>query len=179
MNKDTQSPSERNSPDHLETDFSGPMDDDRKSLASESVLIRSLQETDLADIERIDKRITGSPRHNYLQQKVSEVINQSGIRISLVAEKDGFIVGYIMARIDYGEFGRTSSMAVIDTIGVDPRYAGENIGHSLMAQLEANLGYLRVDGIRTIVKWNDFDVLHFLEHSGFTPAQRLTLRCPI
>jgi hypothetical protein len=38
------------------------------------------------------------------------------------ARSDGALVGYLMARADLGDFGRTEPVAVIDTLGVDPEH---------------------------------------------------------
>ncbi|MGZ9112242.1 MAG: GNAT family N-acetyltransferase, partial [Rhodoplanes sp.] len=59
----------------------------------------------------------------YYQRKVEEVLQESGVRVSLVAEIDDHPVGFIMARVDFGEFGRTEPEAVMDTVGVHPDYA--------------------------------------------------------
>ena len=169
--------STKRNPENQEADFSDPFSSDPDSLEHNDVYIRSLMESDVSAICRIDRHAMKRDRSGYIQQKVSEVINQSGVRISLVAESEGMLVGFIMARLDYGEFGRTSSMAVIDNIGVDPGYTG--IGQELMRQLIANLGSLRVDGIRTIIRWDDCDLIRFLSHNGFVQSQRIALRCPL
>ncbi len=142
-------------------------------------IARSLQESDLAGIQRIDRRTTGSDRQGYLQRKVTEVLSDSGIRVSMVVEIDGMIAGFVMARVDYGEFGRAETTAVVDTIGVDPEYRGVGIGFLLMRQLVDNLASLRVEHMRTVVEWDDFGLNRFLAHCGFRPAQRLSLGCRV
>ncbi len=84
-----------------------------------------------------------------------------------------------MARLDYGSFGRTSSTAVIDTIGVGPEYKGCGIGSALMTQLLDNLASLQVADVRTEVEWNNFQINRFLAACGFYPAQILSLDCPL
>ena len=169
--------SSRRNPESQEADYSDPFNSDPDSLERTAACIRSLMPADAAAIIRIDRKATGRDRTGYIRQKISEAIGHTGIRISLVAEDDGLVVGFIMARLDYGEFGRTVSMAVIDNIGVSPGYHG--IGPALMRQLAANLGSLRVDGIRTIVRWDDHEMNRFLSHNGFGPSQRIALRCTL
>jgi ribosomal protein S18 acetylase RimI-like enzyme len=89
---------------------------------------------------------------------------------------DGRPVGFIMARVDFGEFGRTEPEAVMDTIGVDPDCGGKGVGHALMSQLLGNLATLRVERVRTVVEWNDFPLLSFLDRCGFSPSQRIAFR---
>jgi len=38
-------------------------------------------------------------------------------KIALLAEIDGAPAGFVMARVDYGEFGRTADEAVMEAIG--------------------------------------------------------------
>jgi len=141
--------------------------------------VRSLQAFDLNDISRIDRHIVGEDRTAYLQQKVTEVLTDSGIRISLVGVQDGMVAGFIMARLDYGSFGRTSSTAVIDTVGVGPEYKGSGIGTALMTQLLGNLSSLQVENVRTEVEWENFPLNRFLAGCGFRPAQHLSLSCAL
>ncbi len=141
--------------------------------------VRSLQASDTNDILRIERHISGESREDYIKQKITEAITDSGIRISLVGIQDDLVAGFIMARLDYGSFGRTSSTAVIDTIGVGPEYKGSGIGTALMTQLLGNLASLQVEDIRTEVEWNNFQINRFLAGAGFTPAQILSLDCAL
>lgn len=156
-----------------EHDYSKPSGDDFDALARDLVPIRSLTEADLEQIIRIDGRITGRDRSAYLRRKADQVLRQSGIRVSLVAERDDRLVGFIMAKVDYGEFGQTDTVAVIDTIGVDPSEQAHNVGRALVSQLLRNLASLRVETVRTEVQWRDFGLNRFLAQCGFVPAQRL------
>lgn len=141
--------------------------------------VRSLAESDFDAICRIDRHITSEDRSSYLEQKVSEVVADSGIRVSMVAEQDGLLAGFVMARVDYGSFGRAQSTAVVDTLGVGPEYKGSGIGSALMAQLMDNLASLRVENVRTEVEWENFDLNRFLASAGFRPAQELSLSCAL
>ena len=158
-----------------EPDYSHPSGDDFEALARDRVRVRSMVADDLPDLVRIDRLITGRDRSAYFAGKVDEVLVESGIRVSVVAEQDGRPAGYIMARLDFGEFGRTEPEAVIDTIGVDPAFTHHHIGSALLSQLIANLAALRVERLRTELGWDEFGLLAFLEHCGFRPSQRLAL----
>lgn len=141
--------------------------------------VRSLAESDLDSIARIDRHITNENRTDYLRQKVAEITSDSGIRISMVAEDEGMIAGFIMARVDYGDFGKAESTAVVDTLGVGPEYKGKGIGSALMAQLLDNLASLQVDNLRTEVEWDNFQLNHFLAGCDFRPAQQISLACAL
>lgn len=163
-----------------ELDFSDPSADDFEALARDRVPVRSMTAEDLDAIVAIDRHLTGRNRREYLAARMDEALNQSGLRVSLIAEEDKDVAGFIMARVDFGEFGRTVPEAVIDTIGVDPAHEGHHVGAALLSQLMVNLGGLRVERVHTEVDWSeDLNLLGFLAHSGFVPAQRLAFRKPI
>ncbi|MDH3714804.1 MAG: GNAT family N-acetyltransferase [Gammaproteobacteria bacterium] len=159
----------------VEIDHSSPTGDDHTLLARDAVPVRTLSHNDFDAILSIDTHVTRRNRAEYLRRKFSEALDEAGIRVSLVAEIDGLAAGFIMARVDYGEFGRTAATAVIDTIGVDPAWEHAGVGHALMSQLLANLEALRVDDVRTEVDWHYFRLNRFLADCGFTPAQRVAL----
>jgi predicted N-acetyltransferase YhbS len=156
-------------------DYSDPNGDDFDALSRDKVPARSLIASDLAALTRIDRKITGRDRGAYFAAKAAEVLEETGIRISLVAELDGHPVGFVMARLDVGEFGHFEPEAVIDTIGVDPDYTHRHVGGALMSQLLVNLGALRVDHVRTQLGWDQLELLRYLENHGFRPSQRIAL----
>ncbi len=144
-------------------------------LARDRIPVRSMRAEDLRKLIEIDKRITGRDRRDYFERKMEEALYESDVRVSLVAEIDGEPVGFVMARVDFGEFGRIDSTAVLDTIGVDPDYRNQGIGRALLSQLFINLMTLRVDGVRTEIGWADQSLGGILERCGYRPSQRLCL----
>jgi len=155
-----------------EVDYSGePVD--FGPLARDRIPVRSMAERDLRALVAIDHRITGLDRADYFKRKLADALTESDVRISLVAELDSVPVGFIMARVDLGEFGRVETTAVIDTIGVDPDYQNKGVGRALVSQLLVNLGTLRVETVRTEVDWQDHDLLAYLDRNGFLPSQQL------
>jgi ribosomal protein S18 acetylase RimI-like enzyme len=156
-------------------DYSDPGGDDFVALARDRVPVRSMRASDLDAIIRIDRKLTGADRGAYYQRKLEEVMAESGVRISLVAEVDGLPAGFVMARVDYGEFGRTDPAAVIDAIGVGPEHGRAGVGRALLSQLLANLAMLGVERVRTEIAWDNFSLLRFLNRCGFQPTQRLVL----
>ncbi len=158
-----------------EPDYSSPDGDDASALSNDQVPVRTMKQSDLRKIVSIDKAGTGQDRSEYYERKQYESLHETGVRVSLVAELEEYPVGFIMARVDFGEFGHTSSEAAMDAFGVDPGYQGQGVGRALMSQLVASLAALQVETVRTEVDWNDVGVISFLEANGFTPAQRVTL----
>jgi ribosomal protein S18 acetylase RimI-like enzyme len=163
--------------DPEELDYSLPAPTDVGELARDRIPVRSMREADLKALVAIDRRITGRDRSAYFERKLAEAMHESDVRVSLVAEIDGRAVGFIMARVDLGEFGRIESAAVMDTIGVDPDYAGRGVGRALLSQLLANLTTLRVDKVLTEVDWGDRELMAYLDRCGFKPSARLSFDC--
>jgi GNAT superfamily N-acetyltransferase len=145
----------------------------------DQIPVRSMAEGDLPAIVQVDRKITGRDRTTYYQRKAAEVLRQSGVRVSLVAEVDGQFAGFLMARVDLGDYGRTEPTAVIDTLGVHPAFAGKHVGRALLRQLLLNLGSLRVEQVVTQVEWDHFELLRFLARTGFGLSQRLSFEKPI
>jgi ribosomal protein S18 acetylase RimI-like enzyme len=154
----------------LERSVEQPFDDDFDADLS---IVHTLAQSDLPAIVRIDTRVTGRDRGVYYHRLVDEALHRSGVRVSLVAEVDGRVAGYLMARVDYGDFGLPEPTAVLDTIGVDPDLAGGHLGRTLLDQLLINLRSLRVEVLRTEVDWSDLDLLAFLHRTGFLRSGRL------
>ena len=163
-------PGDGNSP---EISFSADYGNDFERLARDSADVHAMTRADLDDIVRIDKGITGRDRRAYIQARLDEATDDSSLRVSLAARRDGANVGFLMARVDRGDFGRTESVAVIDTLGVDPGYARRGVGRAMLSQLFVNLGALQVERVETVVAQRDLALLGFLFGAGFAPAQRL------
>jgi GNAT superfamily N-acetyltransferase len=142
---------------------------------TEMPAIRSLEARDAEAAIAIDARITGRRRDRYLGPKIEEALARGGIRSSLAAEVDGAFVGFLLAKVAYGEFGALEPVAVLDTLGVHPDFRGRGVGAALLDQLRSNLAALGIRRLRTEVAWDDPTLLSFFHHEGFVPAPRLVL----
>ena len=157
-------------PDH-DTEHDGDHDDG--TLATDRILVRELRAADLAAIVKIDKASTGLTRQDYYAAKVRTALNEPGVRTSLVAEEDGHVVGFLLVRVFYGEFGRAEPAAFIDSVGVGPAFRGRHVGQALLRQLVLNLRALHVERVETLVGWSQLDLLAFVSRNGFRPAARV------
>jgi predicted N-acetyltransferase YhbS len=161
-------------PSAREIDYGRPEANDHERLARDRADVRSMTPADLDAIVRIDRDITGRDRRDYIAARLAEAMDDTSVRVSLAARRDGALVGYLMARADLGDFGRSEPVAVIDTLGVAPDYARRGIGRALLSQLFANLGALRVERVETVVAQRDLALLGFLYGAGFAPGERLS-----
>lgn len=137
--------------------------------------VRSLEPADVDAIVALDARIVGRRRDGYLRPKLAEALKDAGIRASLVVEHDAKPAGFLLAKVWYGEFGEVDPVAVLDTIGVDPRLRGHGLATALLDQLRTNLAALGIRTLRTEVSWRNPELLTFFHREGFVPAQRLCL----
>jgi len=146
---------------------------------TDGITVRELRADDLKRLVRIDHAATGEDRFGYYEKRIETALRESGIRVSLAAEIDGLLVGFVIGRVYYGEYGHMDTFATIDSIGVEPEFRGRHVGRALLEQLIHNLRGLRVERIQTDVEWDQWDLLGFLRDVGFRPAPRIALEYPL
>lgn len=142
-------------------------------------VVRNMTAADIEAVIALDARITGRRRERYLKPKLHDALEKAGIRVSLVAEVGGRFVGFLLAKVWYGEFGSTEPVAVLDTIGAHPDYRGRGVGTALFDQLRTNLRALGIQRIRTEVSWDAQALLSFFHHERFRPAPRICLEADV
>jgi ribosomal protein S18 acetylase RimI-like enzyme len=175
LGSSNEAPVDREAPPRDPNDYGSPgTGSDFASLARDATEVGMLKESDLEGIARIDRRLTGRDRRGYLCRTIGEALSDSALRVSLAAKADGTVAGYLMARLDYGDFGRAEPVAVIDTIGIDPLRAHQGIGRALLSQLFVNLSALGVERVETVVAPGNLDLMGFFYSAGFMPAERLS-----
>ncbi len=148
-------------------------------LETDAVLVRNLREEDLAAIVAIDAAATGRRRPRYFELMLQRAVTQASLQISLAAELDNRVVGFMIGTLYYGEYGVVEPSASIDAIGVDARWRGKNVGKALMRQLRHNLAALQITIVRTEVSWDDFGLLAFFRSQEFKPSSRICLECTL
>ena len=144
----------------------------------ENIKIRMLKREDLDAIVKIDERVLGENRRNYWKRKL-ELMNDKSSQISLVAEMEGGVVGFVLGDISGWEFGIPETIGWIDTIGVEPAYQKKGVATALAQALVQNLRSLGVKTIYTLVSWNDWDLLQFFHAMGFSRGDMINLELKI
>jgi ribosomal protein S18 acetylase RimI-like enzyme len=142
---------------------------------TEEILVRRLRSDDLEAVIALDARATGRRREEYFALKLKQALSDTGVQISLGAELERIFVGFLLARVYYGEFGGLERTAVLDTMGVHPDFRRRGVGSALIDQLRTNLVGLGIPTLATEVSWNNPDLLVFFQREGFRPAERLCL----
>jgi len=138
--------------------------------------VRMMRLADLGAVVEIDAQVFGQERLEYYEPKIARALDETQQLVtSIVIEVKGKVAGFIMGEVYMGEFGVPETTATIDTLGVDPAYQGQGLGTVLFEEFTSHLRRIGVQSIMTRVAWNDWDLLHFFEKVGFTPAKVVSL----
>lgn len=140
-----------------------------------AVVVRNLRPSDLDAVILLDAKNIGRRRDEFFKLKLKQALAETGITVSLAAELDGVFVGFLLARVFYGEFGVTERVAVMDVIDVHPDLRGRHVATALLDQLRTNLLALGIGVLRTEVSWENTELLGFFRREGFVMAQRVCL----
>ena len=100
-------------------------------MSRTAITIRAVEPSDLDAIVRIDEKLSGQTRKEYWRQRL-EIAALRPPWMSLVAETDGRLVGFLFGWVSESEFGITRPTGWVDLIGVDPPYRGRGVGHALI-----------------------------------------------
>jgi ribosomal protein S18 acetylase RimI-like enzyme len=138
--------------------------------------IRPIRPEDLDAIIEIDAKHVGYARPAYLKKKLDDSLDTSqGMVISMIAEVDDKLVGFVMGKVFIGEFGIPETSATIDTIGIDPQYGGRGIARELLDEFLAHLSAAGAETVQTLVSWEDWKLLKFFSSNKFNPSRTVNL----
>jgi predicted N-acetyltransferase YhbS len=144
----------------------------------ENLIIRPLRKEDLKAIVEIDEKVLGENRKDYWGKKLKLMDNKSS-QVSLVAEVEGKVVGFILGEVSGWEFGVPETIGWIDTIGIDPVFQKRKLATALAHELIKRLKVFGVKTIYTLVSWDDWDLLQFFHAMGFTRGDMINLELKI
>ena len=139
----------------------------------EPLVIRALRASDADRIGEILSAVNKTS-HIDVETLVAEQTD-SPRAVSLVAEQDGMVVGFMISYVFYGGFGLEKS-AWIATLGVDPRHMGRGIGSSLATEILRIYGTKGIHAIFTAVTWDSVDLLSFFKTLGFDRSNFINLK---
>lgn len=150
------------------------MSDDKTSLT-----LRPLCRDDFGAVAALDRRCTGRARSAYLERRLQAALRVPKHHLQVAAELEGRLVGFVLARLVAGEFGRTETAALLETIAVDPDEGRHGVGRALLGEVESLARHKGARELATEAAWNDRDVLAFLHGSGFELAPRQVIECDV
>jgi len=140
----------------------------------QNLIIRNLKIGDSEDISRIQELITKEPSTIDYHKIVQEEVKKDN-SVTVVAELDGKVVGFIITYILHGGFGLDNS-AWIGLFGVEPKYMGSGIGKRMAKEVFDELTKMNIKNIFTSVKWDSVDLLSFFKSLGFDRCEFINLK---
>jgi len=142
------------------------------------IVVRPLEPTDLDAIVRIDEKLSGQTRREYWQRRL-ELASLRPPWMSLVAETDGRLAGFVFGWVGESEFGIAEATAWLDLIGVDPPYRGRGIGRALVERFVASGRELRaIRKVATLIDLGQADVREFFVRQGFRHGPMIQMEKP-
>jgi len=140
----------------------------------EGLKIRKIKPEDAEELERIQSLITKSSSKTDFKKIIQEQLKKDK-DVSLVAEVNGKVVGYMISYMIYAGFGIDKS-AWIATFGIDPKFMGQGIGKRLAEETFKIYQKMGIKDIYTSVRWDSVDLLSFFKTLGFDRSEFINLR---
>jgi ribosomal protein S18 acetylase RimI-like enzyme len=138
------------------------------TLSESSLIVRSLSELDLDDIVRIAEKTRNVYQPELWENRVTYYLRRDP-EASVVAERDGQVVGFMLGDLRTGEFGIEEPSGWIEVLGVDPAAAGQGVGRALGEEMVARYRKRGVKRMRTMVDQSMPEVERFFAALGFVP----------
>ncbi len=139
----------------------------------EKLVIRKLQAGDALKVGSICADITQTPvAEDFVQMLTEQPLKKDDL--SLVAEMEGDVIGYMISSTMSGIFGIKRS-AWISTMGVAPTFMGQGIGEQLAQETFKNAKEAGLQDIYTSVQWDSPDLLSYFKTLGFDRSKFINL----
>ena len=136
-------------------------------MSRSDVSVRAIEPSDLPALMQIDEKLSSQTRKEYWDRR----LEMAALRppwMSLVAETDGRIAGFLFGWVAESEFGMSQPTAWVDLIGVDPPYRGRGIAHALIDRFVRSAEELRaIQKVATLIDLAQADVREFFLRQGF------------
>jgi len=139
--------------------------------------IREMTEDDIEGVLSIDRKITGSRRAVTYASVPSSYVGGE-LDVSVVADADGQIVGFLLGRITDSPYGLADT-GWLELIGVDTTCQRERIGTKLVQAFTERCRQKGVRSVRIMISWHDWWLLSFLRSLGFARGDMAEFIMPI
>lgn len=137
--------------------------------------VRPAAEADLEAIIALDRSHSGQSRRGFFEKRWRAITRTPGAFISLAAEREGALAGFLLAHVLDGEFGGSERVAVLDAVGVAADDRGRGIGSHLMQALVDEVRERGGREVRTQARWDQRGLLDFFAKAGFQLAPSVVL----
>jgi ribosomal protein S18 acetylase RimI-like enzyme len=147
---------------------------DRKS-AKLKLEARALATGDLERMIAIDQAYTGRSRRRFFEKRFGAAERQPQDFIHIGIDRNGTLIGFVLARMLHGEFGRDEPVVALDVIGVDPQSQERGHGRALMQGLTETMRQRGVRRLHSQAEWTNYQLLQFFGSAGFELSPRMVL----
>lgn len=141
-------------------------DDSKREL---KINVKKMEEEDIESVLEIDRKIVGPERATTYSMIPTNYVGGE-LDISVVAEVEGEIIGFLLGRVTDSHYGQGESF-LLELIGVDPEYKRRGVGRSLMKAFEKAGRERGASTIRVLVSWHDWWLLSFLRSLEFSQGE--------
>jgi GNAT superfamily N-acetyltransferase len=136
-------------------------------MSRSAINVRPVELADLDAIVRVDEKLSGQTRKDYWQQRL-EIAVLRPPWMSLVAETDGRLVGFLFGWVGESEFGIARRTGWVDLVGVAPPSRGRGVAHALLRRFVDSGRELRaIERIGTLIDLGQAEVREFFTREGF------------
>lgn len=142
-------------------------------LTEEGIFVRKMEENDISSVVAIDEKITRLYRPNMWKSQVQHYLSRPE-SINLIAEIEGYVVGFMMATIHPWLFG-VEKGGWIEILGVDPAHTAKGVGKKLGEILLEDFKSRGIKVVYTTVDWTSSDLLEFFKTLGMKKSGFITL----
>jgi len=143
------------------------MQDGSKNMLK--TIVRKMEEEDIESVLEIDRKITGFDRATTYTRTPTNYVGGE-LDISVVAEAEGKIVGFLLGRVTDSPYDVGDSY-LLELIGVDPEYKRRGLGRRLVSAFEKACQEKGASSIRVLVSWHDWWLLSFLRSLEFSRGE--------
>ncbi len=137
--------------------------------------LQYIEKETLDTVVALDSATNGSQRRGFFTKRFEAQEKHPKAFISIGAQEDGEMVGFVFCHILQGEFGSNDLTAVLDAMAVEPKSQGHGVGHELMQHLIDEIRNRGAKDLRTQAGWDQPGVIDFFSNIGFSMAPRLIL----
>lgn len=142
---------------------------------SDKMIIRPLEQADLAAVIAIDTATAERARNGFFERRFAAAAKDPKRFVYVGATDNGALKGFALVNILAGEYGTAEEIAVLDAIGVEPAAQGQGIGQALLSRIDEAMRDRNIHEMRTQTAWTSHELLGFLEAAGFELAPWLVL----
>lgn len=144
----------------------------------DDITLRTLTLDDVDEVVAVANRIQGiadeaTARENLRRELRSQLSETT--EFSVGAEAQSGIIGYIVGERRSWEFGSPEEVGWIRILGIHPDYQDMGIGRRLSDEIFRRFERAGVHRVRTIVGWDESDLLPFFHSLGFDMNQSTVL----